>query len=234
MNRAPAIGHDPRPMKLPFLCATALLVACSTPPLTRRVDSLLLSRAPGVVTSPVETTRVVALNARGARSLAARRVRERAATVELARRELAVAVDHVDEARVAAAEAARRGTPADAAAARAGYEELLAIAEISRLRVALAKRAGETAMLRELVAEEESALAQARLELSAGRAVERLDLGPGAAIALADLRGEESFALREVEHAKQRLSAARVAEERARGALDGALEGSASSNAGGR
>ena len=72
MNRAPAIGHDPRPMKLPFLCATALLVACSTPPLTRRVDSLLLSRAPGVVTSPVEATRVVALNARGARSLAAR------------------------------------------------------------------------------------------------------------------------------------------------------------------
>ena len=114
MNRAPAIGHDPRSMKLPLLCATALLVACSTPPLTRRVDSLLLSRAPGAVTSPVETTRVVALNARGARALAARRVREKTAALELARRELAVAVDHVDEARVAAAEAARRGTPADA------------------------------------------------------------------------------------------------------------------------
>ena len=198
------------------------------------MDSLLLSRAPGAVISPVETSRAVALNARGARSLAAHRVREKTAAVELARRELAVAVDHVDEARVAAAEAARRGTPADAAAARAGYEELLAIAEISRLRVALAKRARETAMLRELVAEEESALAQARLELSAGRAVERLDLGPGAAIALADLRGEESFALREVEHAKQRLSAARVAEERARGAFDAALEASASSSAGGR
>lgn len=234
MNRAPAIGHAPHPMKLPFLCATALLVACSTPPLTRRVDSLLLSTAPGVVTAPVETTRVVAMNARSARALAARRVRDRAAAVELARRELAVAVDHVDEARVAAAEVARRGTPAEAAAAMAGYEELLAIAEVSRLRVALAKRARETAALRELLAEEESALAQARLELSAGRAVERLDLGPAAAIALADLRGEERFALHEVEHAKQLLSAARVAEERARGALDVALEDLASTGTGKR
>ena len=100
--------------------------------------------------------------------------------------------------------------------------------------MALAKRALETAILRESVALEETALAQARLELASGRAVERLDLGSGAAIALADLREEERFALREVEHAKQRLSAARVAEERARGAFDGALEASASTRTGGR
>lgn len=221
-------------MKLLPLCAATLLVSCSTPPLTKRVDSLLLSRAPGEVIAPVETTRGLALTARDARADAARLVRDRAAAVERARGELAVAAEHVDEARVAAAEAAKRGTPAEAAAAQAGYEELLGIAEISRLRVALAKRALETAILRESVALEETALAQARLELASGRAVERLDLGSGAAIALADLREEERFALREVEHAKQRLSAARVAEERARGAFDGALEASASTRTGGR
>ncbi len=234
MNRAPTIGHDSRAMKLMPLCGAALLVSCSTPPLTKRVDSLLLSRAPTEVTSPVEASRDAALAARGARADAARLVRDKAAAVEGARRELAVAVDHVDEARLAAASAARRGTPADVAAAQASYEELLGIAEISRLRVALAKRAHETAMLRESLALEESALAQARLELTSGRAVERLDLGPGAAIALADLRNEEQLALREVEHAKQRLSAARVAEERARGAFDEALEASASTTTGGR
>ncbi|MEE2938762.1 MAG: hypothetical protein VX460_00115 [Planctomycetota bacterium] len=221
-------------MKLLPLCAATLLVSCSAPPLTKRVDSLLLSRAPGEVIAPVEATRGLALSARDARADAARLVRERAAAVERARGELAVAAEHVDEARVAAAEAAKRGTPAEAAAAQAGYEELLGIAEISRLRVALSKRAHETAVLRESVALEETALAQARLELASGRAVERLDLGPGAAIALADLREEERFALREVEHAKQRLSAARVAEERARGAFDAALEASASTRGGGR
>ena len=81
----------PRIMKLLPLCAATLLVSCSTPPLTKRVDSLLLSRAPGEVIAPVETTRGLALTARDARADSARLVRERAAAVDLARGEQSVA-----------------------------------------------------------------------------------------------------------------------------------------------
>lgn len=227
-------------MKCPSPSALALLplllAACaSDAPLSSRVSSAPLSGAPKEVMAPVKNARAEVKVAREALKNARSQADNAAKAAALAERELGVVTAKLDQARVQVVTLQRLATEpepsattattqVDLGAAQSSYEDLLSTAEIARLGLALAKRELVVAQLRQALHEEELHLAEARLDLVTGRAIDGLDLPATSAVPLADLRNQEGFCAREVAHANARLSAARVAVQRARDDYDAAIE----------
>lgn len=208
-------------LRLASYAALALLsLSCSSAPHATRMDSSLLSRTPKEVKAPVNIARSEVAVAQDALLNAKKQTKNAAEAAELASQELNVAMARVDQARVEAVTTERAATDEESAAAQAAYGKVLQTASIARLGLALAKREREVAQLREGLALEELGLAVANLELVTGRAINGLDLPAADAVSVEDLRSDVSFHAAEVEAMAKRLSAGRVAMEKARGAYE--------------
>lgn len=216
-------------MRLRPLASALLLLgvaSCtSSGSLGTRVTSAPLAGAPPEVMAPVWSAREAVEVARETWKNARARTRSAEKGVDLARRELGVVTDEVDQARRDAAVASAEGA-AEAQLQERRYQSLLASAEIARLGLALAKREHDVSDLRELLALEEAGLAQAHLDFVTAKAVDGLDLPPKAAVPVSDLRAAARHQALEVERVNQRLSAARVVMQRAREAHETAIDAS--------
>lgn len=181
-----------------------------------RVNTSLLSKVSREKMAPVKIAQSEFSVTKDALENAGRQAKLAGEAVEIAQSELGVLGARVDAARVALGVARAENVDVNIDASTDAYLGLLDRAQSHRMRLTVAKRERDVAVLRKSLAAEEHALAEAELQLARAEALESRELTPDQAVASEDLMADVLYHRAEVALAAGRLDTARRTLEAAR------------------